>query len=255
MRNIVLGTGYLSDLAAASAVSTASGYDPKNAVSLARGTTWKAGGTSGERLILNTGSAIAPTFLGIANANWSAWGTTKLQHSTDGSTWVDFLTLSSLPSVDALHDYFSKLTAAPSRSWWALYWASPSAAPEVGVFYLGTYTELTKNPAYGAVREPIFNVARRASEGRVIVAEKTARILTRFILSWPTNTAAESDQIENLILGEDGPLRPFWYVPIDESGSSTAGRAYLVRYEPLTLAIRRRFQSRYELGLTLLEEV
>lgn len=257
MRNIILGGAYLSEGASASANGTAAGYAAANAVALDRGSTWKADGTSSEWLALDLGSAKTPTFLGIANANFTKWTSAKLQHSSDGSAWTDFLDpLPSLPAVDSTQDYWVTLTAAPSRQHWRIFFTTVTAAPELALFYLGTQTLLSKNPAYGeAVEEDVFNVAREKSEGEVLVAEETARRLARFDYVWPTQTAAERDEIRDFIRIEGGPLRPFFFVPIDESGSSTAGRAYLVRYEPLSLAVRRKFHARYSMGFSLLEEV
>lgn len=256
MRNLVFGYGYSSEGATGSATLTASGYSATNVVDLARGTTWLSSGTTAsQKLILDLGSAKTPTFLGLANCNWSVWGTTKLRHSPDGATWTDFLTLSGLPSVDSVQDWAAILTAAPSRQWWCLEWAAPSAAPEVGVFYLGTAVTLTKNPSYPTIDEDVYGVARESSEGGVVVAEELHRRLARFDLVWDPCDSTERDEILTVIRSEGGPLRPFWMIPIDESGSSSSGRAYLVRYAPTTQAVRRRFLNTYSLGLPLLEEV
>ena len=256
MRNLTFGYGYASEIATASATTTAAGnYAAENAIALARGDTWKASGTSAGRLILDFGSPVTPTFLGLANCNWSGWGTTKLQHSPDGAAWTDFLTLSGLPSVDSVQDWAAILAAAPAKQFWCLYWAAPSAAPEVGVFYLGTALTLTKNPSYPMTREFVFNVARDRSEGAVVQAEQTARTLTRFDMVWSTLTATLRDEIETVVLAVDGPLEPFWLIPIDESGSSTSGRAYLGRHEAFSIAARRRYIDTYEIGFSFLEEV
>lgn len=256
MRNIVLGTGYLGGYATPSATSTASGYAAANTATLARGTTWKAGASGAQKLIFDLGTTFTPTFLGIANANWSAFGANaRLQYSSDGSSWTTQYTFASLPSTDYLEDYFAILAAAPARRYWALDFPSSTAAVEVGVFYLGYQTTLSKNPNYGATEEDVYNVEMDRSEGRVVVSDKAARRLTRFEMAWERGTSSMRDEIRSLIRGEEGPLRPFWFVPIDESGSSQAGRAYLGRYVPLSFPVRRKFLDRYEYGLSFLEEV
>lgn len=249
--------GYASSGATASADTTASGYDAANAVEIERATGWKASGTSAGRLILHAGSAITPTGLGICGGNYSAWGTVTLQHSTDGSSWTTFATLSSLPSVDSSQDYYLDFVAAGltpvAKAWWALRWAAPSAAPELSVFYLGTLVTLLDSPDLPYNEGPVYGINLKESEGRIVNSERVARRRMRFNPTWDVLSAVK-DQLLTLTDSEDGPHRPFFWVPMDESGSSTAGRAYLVRYQPLELPIQRLY-GHYVLALPMLEEV
>lgn len=246
--------GYSSSGATMSATVTGAGYDAANAVALDRGTTWKGSGTSAQRLIMHTGSAISPSGLGISAGNYSVWGTTVLQHSTDGVTWTTYATLTVSGLTDSVQDYFDTLTPI-SKSWWCLYWAAPSAAPEVGIFYLGTLTTIADNYVHPFDESDVYGVDVQTSEGRVIVAEQVARRRNRFLLDFGNTTTAVRDSVRTIIQSEGGPLRPFYFVPIDESGSSTEGRAYFVRYEPAAFGMRRIFTNVHEFSLPLLEEV
>lgn len=253
-KNIRFGYGYLSENAAATADSTASGYDPLDAVALERAIGWKSGGTSSQRLKFHMASAITPTFLGIAAGNYSAWGTVNLQHSSDGSAWTTIgLALSNFPSTDSSQDYFSEIAAAPSRAWWALQWTGPSAAPEVGVFYLGTKVELAANDDVPGTEIDVYGVDERDTAGGIKRRNQVHRRLRRDVLAFGQNSTFR-DSVRDVIRGEGGPLRPFWYVPLDESTSNTSGRAYLVGYEAPTLEVKRRF-SKYGFTVPLLEEV
>lgn len=247
--------GYASsDMAATvSPAGTASGYDPANVVALERATGWKASDTTSRRLILHAGAAIQPSGLGICGGNYSVWGTTNLQYSSDGSSWTTQVALSSLPSVDYLQDYFATLTAAPSRAWWALQWTAPSAAPDLAVFYLGTLVTLSDSPDLPYDEGPLYGVNLKMSEGQINNAERVARRRMKFLPTWDVLSAVK-DQLLTLTDSEDGPYRPFFWVPMDESGSSTQGRAYLVRYQAGENLIRRLY-GHYKLGLPMVEEV
>jgi hypothetical protein len=248
--------GYSSNGASGSATVTAAGYDADNSVALDRGTTWKGVGTSAQRLILHTGAAIAPTALAIAGGNYSVWGTTVLQHSTDGSSWTTLDTLLGLGSLtDSVQDYYWKISSPTSKSWWCLYWSAPSAAPEVALFYLGTLATMIENYSFPTEERDVYNVDIQQTEGKVIVGEQTARYLMLWVLGWTPTISTVRDQVRAIIQSEGGPLRPFWFVPVDESTSNDYGRAYLVRYQTSTFAIRREFTGIYEFVVTLLEEV
>ncbi len=238
-----------------SGTATAATYDPQNVTALDRDTTWLAGSTTTPRLILHTGAAITPQALAIAAGNYSVWGTTKLQHSTDGVTWTDFLTLASLPSVDTIQDYFAELTAAPSKSWWALYWAAPSAAPEVAIFYLATLATVAESYNYPTEEQDVFNVDLQVAENRGIVGEEVARYIVRFLWDWAETTSTTKELIRTIIRACGGPKTPLFIVPVDESGSSTAGRCYLVRYQTTVLALKRLFVDPFDLSAAFLEEV
>lgn len=250
--------GYMSSGATASASSTDASYDPSNAVALERATGWKAGGTGDQYLILHMGSAITPTGLGICGGNYSSWGTTTLEYSSTGlgGSWTSLLTLSGLGSLtDSVHDYFAKLTAAPSRAYWRLHWTAPSAAPALAVFYLGTLVTLDEPHRYPYDEEKVFGVNVRESEGHVINAERTARTRRRFLPTFDDAGLTLANQIDALIESVNGPLTPYFWVPFDESGSNDYGRAYLVRYTPAVYTLRRVFTDPYNIALPMLEEV
>lgn len=238
--------------------STASGYDPQNAVALDRVTSWKAGDTTaGQRLAIHCSSAITPTGLGICGGNWSQWGTVLLRYSDDGSSWSTLgSALGSLPSTDSTQDYYSTVSGASAHAWWGLEWSGPSAAPEVACFYLGTLTTLTESYHFPDEASDVYGVNLEQSEGRVIVSEEVARQRARFKLDFNvTASSTVRNEVRTILASEGGPLRPFYFVPIDESGSSTAGQAYLVRYEPLAFGWRRLHVNPYEFSVPLLEEV
>ncbi len=254
-RNIRLLGGYLTKDAVATADTTVTGYDAKNAVVLDRNTTWKATNTSAVRLKYHTAAFITPTGLGIAMSNWSAYGTCKLQHSTDGASWTDFFTLTGLPPTDYDNDYFAKLTSAPSKEWWALYWAAPSAAPEVGLFYLGALTELARNDTYPRDEIDNWNTDLDKSEGGILVAEDTSRDTFSVDMNWKHSLPAERDTFRAFLATERGPRRPFFFALQDETGSTDAGRAYLMRARAPQLVSTRRAIRTWGYGVRLDEEV
>lgn len=217
---------YLSDGAtAASSTGSASGYDVQAVVEIERATGWKAPSTAAVRLSLNLGTAKSPSGLGIVGGNYSAWGTTKLQHSPDGTTWTDAATLTGFPA-DAL-DYFSSVTAI-ARQHWALYWAAPTAAPELDVFYLGTLTELPENPLLGsATADDEDNVSEEKATSGAIHAEEFGRMVETLGLGWDL-TLANFLVVRGLFRTERR-LRPFFWIPRDDVGSGVSGQAFLVR--------------------------
>ena len=259
MVNARFGYAYLSSTATASATLTASGYAASNAVALDRGTTWKSSGTTAsQQLILNMGAAITPTFFAVAGGNYSGWGTTLLRYSSTGlaASWTTINTLAGLGSLtDSTQDYYEKVTSAPSRQYWCLEWSAPSAAPEVAIFYLGTLATLTENYAFPETQEDVYNVDIQQSEGKVIVAEQTARLLTRWPLLWDVVSSTTKGTLQTIVQSEGGPKRPFWFVPIDESTSNDYGRAYFIRYQNPSMAFKRAFTGIYEVAVPLLEEV
>lgn len=247
--------GYATDGAAATADSTASGYSAVNAVPIERVTTWKSGGTTAQRLMLQSAAAFVPTGLGICGGNYSAWGVTKLQWSDDGTTWTTHQTLGGLPGTNSTQDYFSTVTGAPSKSRWALRWDAPTAAPEVALFYLGTLVTLSDSYTYPYEEADKFGVDVQVSEGEIVQSEEVARVRARFLLNFGPSLLAAKEQARTVLRSEGGPLRPFFFVPIDETGSSVEGRAYLVRYQPGEFAWRRIYALPHEFALPLLEEV
>lgn len=250
--------GYASSGATMTADYTATGYAAENAVALDRGTSWKSSGTADQRLILHAGSSITPTGLAVSAGNYSGWGTTTLEYSTTGlaGSWTSQTTLTGIGSrTDSIEDYYIKLTGAPAKPYWALHWAAPSAAPEVAVFYLGTLTTLADNYDFPSEGSDVFGVDVQTSEGQVVVTERVARYRERFLLKFGVTTLSMRDTVRTILKTENGPLRPFYFAPIDESTTNDYGRAYLVRFEPMAFGWRRLYSDPTEFSVPLLEEV
>ena len=259
-KNVRLLGGYLNQGSVAAAGSTATGYAASNSVVLDRKSSWKATNSSAVRLYHQPPAAITPTGMGIALSNFTKYGTCKLQHSTDGSSWTDFYTLASLPTSDYDVDYYVDFVAAGltpvSKPYWGLNWSGPSAAPEVGLFYLGTLTQLSRNDSYPGRYADVFTTELDKSESLGTVAEDVLdRDLYRVRPNWKTTTPATKDELRNFLRGERGPRRPFFYVPQDESGNSSAGRAYLMRFTPPEFGFSRTGVAAWgEMEWDLLEE-
>ncbi len=121
------------------------------------------------------------------------------------------------------------------------------------MFYLGSLVTLSDSPDLPYDEGPLYGVNLAASEGRVNNAERVARRRMKFLPTWDVLSAVK-DQLLALTDSEDGPLRPYFWIPMDESGSSVAGRAYLVRYNEGENLVRRLY-GHYVLGLPMTEEV
>jgi hypothetical protein len=249
--NVRLIGSYLSDLATATASSTAAGYDVKNAVILDRSSVWKAGGTSSVTLTLDLGSAVSVSAACIANHNGSGWTTPKLRRSSDNVTYTD---VAALTSITTGEDYYTTFGAISYR-YWRIEIASASAAPQVGIFYLGTATTLTDNPWIGQGNADVYNVERASAQSGAIVAEQWGRRLIQTKMEWGIATTAAKDQLRDFLRTEGGPLRPFWYVPREDATTPTYGRAYLVRMQDGSFQTQEVFGGLHSMGVTLLEEV
>lgn len=251
--NVRLIGSYLSDLAGATASSTAAGYDPANAVILDRNSLWVAGGTTSVTLTFDLGSAVSVSAVAIANHNGSGWTTAKLQSSTDNFSAVttDVVTLTGITTGE---DYFQTFGAS-SRQYWRISIASATAAPQVGIFYLGTPTTLTDNPWIGQENDDVYNVEKATAQSGAIVAEQWGRRIIRTGMSWGVVTTAIKDQLRDFLRTEGGPLRPFWYVPRDDATSNAYGRAYLVRLEDHGFKTQEIFAGLWSMAAALKEEV
>ncbi len=249
--NLRLVGAYKSELATATASSTAAGFDAQNVVALDRPTKWKANVTTASWVKLDLGSTKAVDTVCLANHNGNLWTTALLEWSNDGSTgWTTAATLSGLA---ANTDYFATF-ASQTKQFWRVSTASASSAMEIGCFYLGTLTTLTKNPSYPGEDSDTYNVERARATSGTIVAEKYGRRLKKFDFIWRYPTLAVVNEVRNFLRVEDGPLRPFWYIPPDESGASTNGEAFMVRFDPLAFEVTRHFLNTYEFGVTFREE-
>ena len=248
--NVRLIGGYHSENGTATASSTATGYDAANVVPLDRPTKWKSNVTTASWIEIDCGSAVAVTGACIANHNGGGWSGAEVQYY-DGATWQTALALSGLSSTADHYATFSVQT----RQRWRIYTSGATAAMEVGVFYLGTATTLSKNPSYGSTEGDVFNVESARATSGAIVSEKYGRRIARFELPFDRENSTLKGEIRDFIREEDGPLRPFFYVPADESGSSVQGVAYMVRMDSLSLVHTRLFNNVYQTKLVLLEEV
>lgn len=251
--NVRLIGSYLSDLATATASSTAAGYDPANAVVLDRSSLWVAGGTTSVTLTLNLGASQSVSAIGIANHNGSGWTTVTIRKSTDNFAANDVL-VETLTGMVTGEDYF-KTFAAASSQYWRLSIASATAAPQVGIFYLGTPTTLTYNPWIGQDHDDAYNVEKATAQSGAIVAEQWGRRVIESAMRWDVVETAAKDQLRDFLRAEGGPLRPFWYVPRDDSGSGTSGRAYLVRMTDPRFRHQEIFGGLWSMSLALREEV
>jgi hypothetical protein len=251
--NVRLIGSYLSDLASATASSTAAGYDAANAVVLDRSSLWVAGGTTSVTLTYNLGSAQSVSAIAIANHNASGWSTVTIRKSTDNFAANDVL-VETLTGMVTGEDYF-KTFAAASSQYWRLSIASATAAPQVGIFYLGTPTTLTYNPWIGQENDDVYNVEKTIAQSGAVVAEQWGRRLIRTAMRWDVVETAAYTQLRDFLRTEGGPLRPFWYVPRDDATSNAYGRCYIVRAEEGSFRAQEIFGGLWSMSLAIKEEV
>lgn len=227
--NVRLIGGYLSDLASATASSTASGYDPANAVTLDRSSLWVAGGTSSVTLTFDCGATVSNVSgFGIANHNGSAWSTITIRGSTDNFAASD-VSLKTISGIVSGQDYYAEVTPTSAYRYFRLAISSATSAPQVGIFYVGTTETLTYNPWVGMPDGPKWHVEKKQAQSGAVVAEQWGRAVKVIRMKWGSVETAAKDELVNFLDEEGGPLRPFFYVPREDSTTTTQGRAYLVR--------------------------
>lgn len=249
--------GMLNSGATVTASSTAAGFDPQNAATRTRSQKWKAGGTTSVYLTMDCLSAVTPTGVGIANANFSAMGTTLLRSSTDNASWTTILTLSGLtgwPTVDDTQDFVAAIVGASARRYWRLEWASASSAPYLGVFYLGAMSELP-NPDIAGYSETPIDISEESpgADGGPNV-ETYGRTVLEFGFKWTWLSQTDRDSIRTILLNE-GRENPFFYLPRDDSGSGASGRGYLVRRARNAFAAAEDMATRFHGEAIAREEV
>lgn len=251
--NVRLIGSFLSDLASASATSTASGYDAANVVGLDRTSVWIAGGTGAINLTLDLGAAKTVSALCIANHNGHLWSGGTLHASTDnfGASDVTVATFSGMASGEDYYHTFSGV----SYQYWRIVTSGSTSAMQVGIFYLGTPTTLTYNPWVGQDSEDVYNVERSTAQSGAIVAEQWGRRVIRTAMRWDVVETAAKDQLRDFLRTEGGPLRPFWYVPRVDASSPVSGRAYIVRQEEGGFKTQEIFGGLWSMGLSIREEV
>jgi hypothetical protein len=253
-QNVRLIGSYKSDLASASATSTAAGYDVDNVVVLDRNSIWVAGGTGAINLTLDLGSAKSVSAVGIANHNGHLWTGGVLRASTDNFAASNDLIATFSGMADG-SDYYHAFNSA-SYQYWRIATTSSTSAMQVGIFYLGLSTVLTQNPDIGMATEDVYNVERAVAQSGAIVAEQWGRRLLRPNLVWSSGvTTAAKDELRDFLRTEGGPLRPFWYVPLETSTTPVNGRGYLVRLVPNTFRTVEIFTGLWGMAAELLEEV
>ena len=252
--NVRLVGSFLSDLATATATSTAAGYDVDNVVGLDRTAVWIAGGTGAINLTLDLGSAETVSAVCIANHNGHLWTGGALHASTDnfGASDVTVATFSGMASGE---DYYHVFSGVSYRYWRIVTTGSSPSAMQVGIFYLGLSTELTLNPWIGAESEDVYNVERATAQSGAIVAEQWGRRLIRESMRWDVVATAVKDQLRDFLRIEGGSLRPFWYIPRADSSSPVSGRAYLVRMELGGFKVQEIFSGLWSMALAFREEV
>ncbi len=249
-------SGYLSEGAAATASTTATGYDAANAVLLVRTSLWVATGATSQWLKFDLGLAKSITGVGLAGSNLSKWtggSAPTLQRSSDGSSWTDVVTLdATLVGTD--QDYFH-VFGALSYQYWRVNVPNATEPPFIGVFYLGTATELNSNPKIGFEEADVPNVEIARAASGATVAEKFGRTIHRVGFEWENDPRANRDQIRSLLSAEGQTLRPFFYCPRDDAGSGAKGRGYFVRMVDGSYESAESFNNIFDHSVTLLEEV
>ena len=251
--NVRLIGGYDSDLATATSSSgTASGYDVTNVVTLDRSSLWVSSVTTSIVLHLDFGSAKTINCFALANHNGGGWTTALLQTSPDNSAWTTKVTLSGMTSG---YDWYGEFDPAVSVQYVRLTIASATAAPQVGIFYAGDRTTLTYNPWIGFDSDDVYNVEKKAAQSGAVVAEQWGRQLTRYGMRWEVVETTAKDQLRDFLRTEGGPLRPFFYVPREDSTTTTQGRAYVVRMVDESFRAKEIFGGLWAMSVDLQEEV
>lgn len=249
--NVRLIGGYDSDLATATATGTATGYDVDNVVTLDRSSVWVSSGTGAQTLHLDFGSAKTIGAMAIANHNAETWTGGVFQTSPDNAAWTTRVTFSGVVADQDWYGTFTPLSVQYVR----ISITSATEAPQVGIFYCGDATTLTYNPWIGFDSDDVFHVERKEAQSGAIVAEQWGRQVTRYGARWEVVETAAKDQLRDFLRTEGGPLRPFFYVPREDSTTTTQGRCYLVRMVEDSFKAKEIYGGLWSMAVDLQEEV
>ena len=226
----------LADKVTVSASSEATGFPAENAVDMSRATQWKSDAEATITLTVDLGAATAATGIGVANHNLGTLDddgyTVELKGSTDNFSGSDVLVKTLSPAADDA-DYYATFGSVSYR-----YWRIKAAkgggtlAGEVGEFYLGTATELANNPDTGGgfTDQPVAQTVTSRSMSGLAVVKKLGRITRSISMPFTKRVTAEWTVVEALHASQDGPFKPLFYVPRNDSAATTEGDAYMVRF-------------------------
>jgi len=242
--NVRLIYGHLTDKVTVTGSSEATGFPAENAVDLSRSTQWKCNTTGDQTLTVDLGSAQAVTGLGLANHNLGTMDTggytVTLRYSTDNFVGDDNIAKTLVLADDS--DYFATFGSLTKRYWQLKVITGTGTSMEVGEFYLGTAKTLANNPDTGGAftDQPTAQTLMSQSLSGVATVKKTGRITRAISMPFTERVTAEWTVIEAIHASQDGPFKPLFYVPRNDSAAPTEGDAYMVR---LTDALMPHFES------------
>jgi hypothetical protein len=257
--NVRLIYGHLTDKVTVTASSEATGFPAENAVDLSRSTQWKGTAEATITLTVDLGAATAATGLGVANHNLGTLATDgytiELKGSTDDFAISDVLVKTLAPADD--DDYFATFGSVSYR-----YWRIKAAkgggtlTGEVGEFYLGTAVTLAGNPDTGGgfTDEPMAQTLMSQSLSGVATVKKTGRITRAVSMPFTNRVTAEWTVIEAIHASQNGPYKPLFYVPRNDSAAPTEGDAYMVRLADALMPHFEGFAGIHSFTVNLKEE-
>lgn len=232
--NVRMIYGHLTDKVTVTGSSEATGFPAESAVDLSRSTQWKCNTTGDQTLTVDLGSAKEVTGLGLANHNLGTLDTggytVELRWSIDNFGSDDNLAKTLVLADD--DDYFATFGALTKRYWRLKVHTGTGTAMEVGEFYLGTATTLAGNPDTGGAftDQPTAQTLMSRSPSGVATVKKLGRITRAISLPFTKRVTAEWTVIETIHASQDGPYKPLFYVPRNDSAAPTEGDAYFVRF-------------------------
>lgn len=267
---VVVGYGVLIPVLTASAGSNAN-FPVQNLRDPARWKKWVSAASGAQTLTVDFGGNAGINAVAFANTNRNVgqWGTTKLQKSSNGTSWTDVVTIAPGGSVADDEDYFASFSTDMKR-YWRLDFGSPTAPPQIGVWCLGRIFAYQDPDRDGMEYEWDYGLREIIGESGSKFVEKTRRRIVRFRMlrtgldrynNGPNYskfqdfmTIHESQATGTLNLAF-GSFMPFFFCPRPDGVYTFAdqGRAYYVRFQSIVSA-KERFIDRFEQTIVLEED-
>jgi hypothetical protein len=241
----------------ATASTTQTGLSANSVTDHDRGTIWKATATGTQWVRVDLGAAYPITGLGIANHNLNAIaGAKTLRASTDNFVGSDVSIATLAPTATATDtDYYHSFTSASYRYWEVrIGVGGGDPFPFIGEVFLGTIVAATINQDIGF--EDGYTWPQRFAEGEdgALHVNVTGRRVITASMEWGVSQIAAMQVLEQVQLWGQGRGNPYFYIPLQSTGGTAYGRAYMVRNAGPSWSRTAIFTDVYDFGFQFQED-